>query len=396
MTAELSPPGGRTAPSGWLLFLGALGAAATVLALAPTIARLAGLPIGLAISVPPAARTLLVGCLLALGLAVALAPPTTSRRELLVAGLAAVGALAALVAVPDPYAAGAVLLLLGAGHATRPAKRSFAVRLRGPALAALLLGAGWFFVGSGGPLGRVGALALALGLLAAAGLLPYLADFEPEEPTSSSCLVWTAFFAPALALSLAPRVLTSMSPPEGTVFAATLIALGLVNLGWGGLAAWRISGDAQAWRYSFVAEWGLALVGMGLLLRDGRAAAYLALLALVLVRLPLYLRARPALLQRAPGRLATANVLVALLLAGVAPFSGFPVRLLALRAATQLSWQLALVLLVLLLLSAVSSFRLARSIGHPQGREAVGLGLVLATSLALGLAPGLFLAAGGF
>jgi formate hydrogenlyase subunit 3/multisubunit Na+/H+ antiporter MnhD subunit len=145
-----------------------------------------------------------------------------------------------------------------------------------------------------------------------------------------------------------------------------------------------------------VAEWGLALVGMGLLLRDGRAAAYLALLALVLVRLPLYLRARPALLQRAPGRLATANVLVALLLAGVAPFSGFPVRLLALRAATQLSWQLALVLLVLLLLSAVSSFRLARSLGHPQGREAVGLGLVLATSLALGLAPGFFLAAGGF
>ena len=141
----------------------------------------------------------------------------------------------------------------------------------GAALAALLLGAGWFFVGSGGPLGRVGALALALGLLATAGLLPYLADFEPEEPTSSSCLVWTAFFAPALALSLAPRVLTSMNPPEGTVFAATLIALGLVNLGWGGIAAWRISGDAQAWRYSFVAEWGLALVGMGLLLRDGRA-----------------------------------------------------------------------------------------------------------------------------
>src|SRR5207302_392807 len=181
------------------------------------------------------------------------------------------------------------------GHATRPARRSFTVRLRGPALAALLLGAGWFFVGSGGPLGRVGALALALGLLATAGLLPYLADFEPEEPTSSSCLVWTAFFAPAL-------------------------------------------------------------------------------------------------LRRAPGRLATANVLVALLLAGVAPFSGFPVRLLALRAATQLSWQLALVLLVLLLLSAVSSFRLARSLGHPQGREAVGLGLVLATSLALGLVPGFFLA----
>jgi hypothetical protein len=67
-----------------------------------------------------------------------------------------------------------------------------------------------------------------------------------------------------------------------------------------------------------------------------------------------------------------------------------------LRAATQLSWQLALVLLVLLLLSTASSFRLARSLGHPQGTEAIGLGLVLAFSLALGLAPGLFLAAGGF
>jgi hypothetical protein len=386
----------RAAPSGWLLFLGLLGAAATVLALASTVDGLAGLRIGLEIGIPPPARALLVGCLLALGLAVALAPPTTSRRELLVAGLAALGALAVLVAVPDTFATAAVVLLLGAGHATRPARRPFAARMRGPALAALLLGLGWFFVRTGGTLGRVGALGLALGLVAAAGLLPYLAELEPEEATSSSSLVWTAFFAPALALSLLPRVLTTLTPGEASVFAATLIALGLLNLGWGGLAAWRIEGDAQAWRYSFVAEWGIALTGMGLILRDGRAAAYLALLALVLVRLPLYLRARPALLQRIPGRLAPVNVLVGLLLAGVAPFSGFPVRLLALRAATQLWWPVALLLLAMLLLYMASSFRLARSLGHPKGREALGLYVVLAASLALGLAPGLFLAAGGF
>jgi hypothetical protein len=387
---------GRAEPSAWLLFFGLLGAAATVLALASTVVGMAGVRIGLDIGIPPPARSLLVGCLLALGLAVALAPPTTSRRELLVAGLAALGALAVLVAVPNPFATAAVVLLLGAGHATRPARRPFATRMRGPALSGLLIGVGWFFVHAGGTLGRVGALALALGLVAAAGLLPYLAELEPEEPTSSSSLVWTAFFAPALALSLLPRVLIALTAGEAAVFAAALIALGLLNLAWGGLAAWRIAGDAQAWRYSFVAEWGLALTGMGLLLRDGRAAAYLALLALVLVRLPLYLRARPALLQGSRARLAPVNVLVGLLLAGVAPFSGFPVRLLALRAATQISWPVALLLLATLLLSMASSFRLARSLGRPQGREAVGVYLVLAASLALGLAPGLFLAAGGF
>jgi hypothetical protein len=386
----------RAEPSAWLLFFGLLGAAAMVLALASTVVGFAGLRTGLQIGIPAPARALLVGCLLALGLAVALAPPTTARRELLVAGLAALGALAVLVAVQDPFATAAVVLLLGAAHATRPARRRFVLRIRGPALAALLLGVGWFLVQTGGTLGRAGALALALGLVAAAGLLPFLADLEPDEATSSSSLVWTAFFAPALALSLLPRVLIALNAGEAAIFAATLIALGLLNLAWGGLAAWRIPGDAQAWRYSFVAEWGIALTGMGLLLRDGRAAAYLALLALVLVRLPLYLRARPAFLQRSPSQLGPVNVLAGLLLAGVAPFSGFPVRLLALRAATQLWWPVAVLLLVMLLLSMASSFRLARSLGRPRGREALGVYLVLAASLALGLAPGVFLAAGGF
>jgi hypothetical protein len=91
-----------------------------------------------------------------------------------------------------------------------------------------------------------------------------------------------------------------------------------------------------------------------------------------------------------------ATVLAGLLLAGVAPFSGFPVRLLELRAASQLWWPLALVLLALMLLYGASSFRLARTLGLGRGKEAVGFCLVIALSLALGLAPSLFLALGGF
>src|SRR5207253_6954719 len=124
---------------------------------------------------------------------------------------------AALLVTPDPFATAAVVLLLGAGHAMLPGRRAFALRMRGPALAALLLGAGWSFARAGGTLGRVGGLCLALAVVAAAGLLPYLADFDREEPAASSSLVWTAFFAPVLALALLPRVLPALTIDEGTV-----------------------------------------------------------------------------------------------------------------------------------------------------------------------------------
>jgi len=396
VSSRLSPVSRRTAPSGWLLGLGLLGAAGTVLALSASTGAASRLPLALDLRVPPAARALLLGCLVALALAVLMAPASTSRRELLVAGLAALGGLAALLVAPDPLAAAVVVLLLGAGHAMLPGRRAFALRMRGPALAALLLGAGWSFTRAGGALGRVGGLCLALAVVAAAGLLPYLADFDREEPAASSSLAWTAFFAPVLALALLPRVLPALTVDEGTVFAATLIALGLLNLAWGGVGAWRTADLADAWRYSFVADWGLALAGMGLLLRDGREAAYLGLLAMTVVRLPLYLRARPGLLRSSPRRLGPTTVLVALLLAGMAPFSGFPVRLLTLRAATGLWWPLALVLLVLLLLAAVGSFRLARTLEAGRGRTALAFYAVLALSLALGLAPGGFLTLGGY
>lgn len=398
MTGHVSSPPERRAPSPALLAVGLAGAGATALAVSGPLQSVAGLPAAATIPVPAQARVLLVGCSLFLLLAVVLAPPAAAgRRELLAVGLAGLGSLAVLVAVPDPFAVAALLLLLAAGHATRPGRRPFALRMRGPALAALLLAFGWLLVRSSGPavLGRVGALGLALGLVAAAGLVPYLADFDPEEPASASSLAWTAFLAPGLALSLPLRLRGPLTVEEGTVFAATLLALGLVNLAWGTLGAWRTATDLAAWRYSFLADWGLALVGLGLLVQQGISAAYLALLGIVLVRLPLYLWARPSLLSGTRASLAPMNVLLAVLLAGAAPFSGFPVRLLLLRAASQFYWPLALVLLLGMLVWVAHSFRLAGTMGVPRGRAAIGVVLALALSLALGLAPGIFLRAGG-
>jgi hypothetical protein len=300
-----------------------------------------------------------------------------------------------LSAVADPFVIAIVLLLLGFGHATRPSPRTFAARARGPAFGALLLGLGWALARSPGPawLGRTGALALALGLAAVAGLLPYLSDVDAQEPASSSYVVWTGFFGPALALSL-PGRLHGLGPDQGMVFGSALIGLGLVNLGWGTFAAWRTASDLAAWRYSFLADWGLALVGIGLFRPAGFAAAYLALLSIVAVRLSLYLWARPALLGEARRGQGSLPVVLTVLLAGAAPFSGFPVRLLVLQAATQVAWPLAVPLLLAMMLWIAHAPRLACTISASPGGAAAGLWLTVGLSLGLGLAPGLLRAAG--
>ena len=135
-------------------------------------------------------------------------------------------------------------------------------------------------------------------------------------------------------------------------------------------------------------------MGIGLLLPDGTAAAYLVLLSVVLVRLPLYLWARPVLLDREPAQPGPAHLLLAVLLAGAAPFSGFPARLLVLHAATQLAWPLAIPLLAGMLLWTAHAARLAGTVAVPRGRGALGLWLVVGLSLVLGLAPGALRAVG--
>ena len=386
----------RRAPSPQLWL--AVGGVAVTAAVLFGSALSSGLPLRDLVRVPAPSRVMLIASAGAVLLTTGLAPQRIGRWELLGAGLGALGAMAALVAVTDPLAVALILILVGFGWAARRGGRPLAIRVRGPAFAALLLGVGWTFHGTAGPmwLGRAAALSLALSLVAAAGLVPYLQDVEADEPASYSYLAWTGFFAPALALTLPFRLLPALTPDQASVFGASLVGLGLLNLGWGVVGAWRTSTDTEAWRCSFLADWGLVLVGTGLFQPEGFAAAYLALLSIVLVRLPLYLWARPSLLR--PERAAaggSVKVMVAVLLAGAVPFSGFPVRLLLLQAATRTAWPLALLLLVGMVLWIAHSLRLARTVGTPVGRGALGLWLTVAISLLLGTFSGTIRAVAG-
>jgi hypothetical protein len=270
--------------------------------------------------------------------------------------------------------------------------------MRGPAAAALLLGGAWlcFHTTSVGA-HRVAGLALGLAIAAAAGLMPYAQDLDPDEPGVSSCLTWAGFLAPPLALALPTRVLP-LNSDALPAFSITLIGLGLVNLAWGTIGAWRAAQEIEAWRDSFLADWGLALVGLGIGVAgaassDARAAAYLVLLSIVLVRFPLFLWARQVVPVREQPRLGTLNVLLGAALSGAAPFAGFPVRLL-LRAATREAWLLAAALLVAMVIWVVHAFRLGRALGRPSGRLAVGISIILSLSMVLGLASGALLVVG--
>jgi hypothetical protein len=374
--------------------LALVGVALTIAVLtAPALSSL--LPLRDLVRLPAPSRVLLIASAGAVLLTVGMVPRPVARWDLFAGGLGAVGAMAVLVAVTDPLAVALLLILTGFCCAVRPGSRPMAVRARGPAFAALLLGVGWGLHGTSGSLGRAAALSLALSLVAVGGLMPYLQDVDADEPASSSYLLWTGFFAPALALTLSLRVLPALTADQATIFGGTLVGLGLLNLGWGAVGAWRTSSDADAWRHSFLADWGLVLVGLGLFQPEGFAAAYLALLSIVVVRLPLYVLARPGSLRLEPAARGTLSVVVAVVLAGAAPFAGFPVRLLLLQAATRVAWPLAVLLLAGMVLWIAHSLRLARTVGSPRGRAALGLWLTIGISLALGLFPGALRAAGG-
>jgi hypothetical protein len=163
---------------------------------------------------------------------------------------------------------------------------------------------------------------------------------------------------------------------------------------WGSVASWRTEGGAAAWHYSFMADWGLALCGLGLAIADGRRAALLVLYGILLCRLPLYLWSRQSLREKRPND-RPINLLAAAMLAGSAPFAGFAARVLLLRGATQIYWPLALVIGLGLLLWLPPSLRLGRSLGLPRGKQAWGVGIALAINAAIGLYPQPFLALAG-
>jgi formate hydrogenlyase subunit 3/multisubunit Na+/H+ antiporter MnhD subunit len=224
------------------------------------------------------------------------------------------------------------------------------------------------------------------GLAAAVGLLPYAHEFDPEESLVASPIPWIAFVGPLLAAAVVSRASGVVAADAGDAFGAMLIGLGLLNMLWGAVGSWRTENDAAAWRYSFMSDWGLALCGFGLAIADGRAAALIILFSIVLGRLPLYLWSRQALREKVPTD-RPINLVVAAVLAGSAPFAGFPARVLLLRGATQLYWPLALVLAAAMLLWLPGSLRLGRSMGVPRGRQAVGVAIVLALNVLLGVYP---------
>ncbi|HEY0829785.1 MAG TPA: hypothetical protein VGE99_01505 [Candidatus Dormibacteraeota bacterium] len=336
----------------------------------------------------PESLELLVLAAIALGFAVAFAPPALPRRALLLKGGVGLAGAAALAAVPTLDLTLLVLLGLGVLHSIIDGSRPLATRLRGPAVAVALLALGAVFARSQGPdvLQRFAAVGLVAGLAAAVGVVPYLHPADPDEPLISSPVVWLAFVGPVLAIVVVARAQTLLAVDAAGAFGSMLIGLGLINVAWGGVAAWLGDSNAAAWRYSFVADWGLVLCGLGLVVADGQRAAMLALFTIVLGRLPLYLLSLHAVRGKAV-QARPVNLVVAAALAGAAPFAGFAARLLVLRAATQLFWPLAIVLAAGMLLWLPGSMRLGRSLGLPRGRQAVGVVLVLAVNVAVGLYP---------
>jgi hypothetical protein len=331
---------------------------------------------------------LLLAATLALGLAVAFAPPRVPRANLLTWGLLGLAGMAAIAISPSLDLVLLILLVLAVLQARLALPRDFATRLRAPVLAVVLLGLGLALERIQGPvvLDRFGAVGIVAGLVAAVGLLPYAHEFDPDESVVASPIPWIAFVGPLLAAAVVAQAAKVVPADAGDAFGAMLIGLGLLNMLWGSVGSWRTANDAAAWRYSFMSDWGLALCGFGLAIADGRAAALLILFSLVLGRLPLYLWSRQALREKVPADWPI-NLVVAAVLAGSAPFAGFPARVLLLRGATQLYWPLALVLAAVMLLWLPGSLRLGRSMGVPRGRQAVGVAIVLALNVLLGVYP---------
>jgi hypothetical protein len=336
----------------------------------------------------PEAEELLVLVAAGFVFAFVFAPTAISRRSLAIQGGAGVVAGAAIAVVPTLDLALLVLLALGTFDAAAGGRGSFAARMRAPVVAVGFLALALVFVRVEGPdiLARFASVGIVAGLAAAIGLLPYIHPLGSDKTSPASPLVWTVFAGPLLAAVLVARAQSLLPVDAGVAFAAMLIGVGLLNMAWGSIAAWFAANDEAAWRYSFLADWGVVLCAFGLTLIDGRRAALLALFGIIVCRLPLYLIAREPV-ERRPRIESPLNLLVAAALAGSAPFVGFAARVLLLRGATQLFWPLALALAVAMLLWLPGSLRLGRSMGVPRGRQALGVAIVLAINVAVGLYP---------
>jgi hypothetical protein len=366
------------------------GAAFGVAGLAAVLLSAPGITstdLGVELSMSAPARAVLVAAAAALAFIVILAPARAERSTMLRWGLAGLAGMAAIAVAPSLDVAVIILLAMAVLQAAALGKRPYISRLRGPLLAVVLIGVALVFARAAGPpaMQRLAAVGIVTGLVAAIGAVPFVHEFDAEELTATSPIPWLVFVGPLVAIVVVARG-RELIPAQVDVLGALLIALGLLNIVFGSIAAWRVDGGAAAWRYLFMADWGLAMCGLGLGISDGLRAALLILVALLVVRLPLYLWSRQALRDNVQND-RPVNLLVAATLAGSAPFAGFPARVLLLKAATAMYWPLALVLAPLLLLWIPAGLRLGRTLGAPTGRQLLGVGIALAIGVALGVYP---------
>ncbi len=376
----------RPRPRAALIAGGVLGAAGLV-AIVLSAPGIASDQLGMGLSISPLSRALLLAAAASLALVVTFAPQRAERALLLTWGLAGIAGMAAIAAAPSLDLVILVTLALALLQAAVAGRRPLAARLRAPALAVALLGAGLVFARiDGAPiLAKFAAVGLVAGLAAAVGILPYIHEFDAEEVTAASPIAWIAFVGPILALEIVTRA-RDLIPSASAAFGAMLIGLGLLNILWGTLASWFSEKGASAWHFSFMADWGLLMCAFGVPVADGQSAAVLVMYGILLSRLPLYLWSRQSLREKIQTD-RPINLLAAAMLAGSAPFAGFAARVLLLRGATQLYWPLALVIAIGLLLWLPPSLRLGRSLGLPRGRQAAGTAIALALSVAIGLYP---------
>jgi hypothetical protein len=317
------------------------------------------------------------------------------RVELLLAGATGLAAGTAIAAAPDLAVVALVVLAAASLRAAASRVAPFGIRVRIPGLAAMLLVLGSLLLHSRSqvPLARLAILAALGGLFAAIGLVPFLQKIDHGEPGWTSPQAWTSFLGPLLAAVLFVRVRPLVPAGAASAYASLLIGFGLLNVFWGLIGAWRSADEADARRDSLLAEWGLVLVGLGLIVPAGTQAAYLVLLSMLLVRLPLQVWSASGASQPRPTSIS--NLLLVAALAGAAPFAGFPARILMFRAATEFAWPLALVLLAGFLLWLPQALRLAAGFVPAPGRTAVGLGATLALSAIVGIFPSPFLRLAG-
>lgn len=341
---------------------------------------------GLELQIAAPVQVVLVATFAAAGLAVLMVPPGADRVPLLASVLTGLAGITAVATLTDPLLAAIVLLVLAAAQAAVPALRSFPDRLRAPAFGALLIAFGGMVAqgAASRPITRLAGLALVLGVTTVIGVAPFLQGLDPREPAPASPIAWLGFLGPALAAVLATRLVLLVPADGAAVYSGVLLGLGIVNLILGAFGTWQAKAGADLWRYSFVADWGLVLVALSM----GSGAAYLLLLGILLLRLPMYLLARPALVRgEAPSQPRPLMLLIAAALAGAAPFAGFPARLLILRGASAEAWPLALLLVLAMITWLPQSIRLAQTLGRPTRAVAAGIGLVLTANLVLGLYP---------